>query len=141
PVVPQPARAEIGLPGPLLDLPSDGALDRISQYFSTNGFYKIPIGNSTFDMPSVDDLRGGMHGFPDKASVEKLRYYGIRTVVLHLVTPKELPPQHGFDHPEPPDPAAAAAKPIAGLGISRRRVGSLVIYEIGPGPKSLHGSD
>jgi MFS family permease len=141
PVVPQPARAEIGLPGPLLDLPSDGALDRISQYFSTNGFYKIPIGNSTFDMPSVDDLRGGMHGFPDRASVEKLRYYGIRTVVLHLVKPRELPPQHGFDHPEPPDPVAAAAKPIAGLGISRRLVGSVVIYEIGPGPKSLHGSD
>jgi hypothetical protein len=141
PVVPQPARAEIGLRGPLLDLPTDGALDRISQYFSTDGFYKIPIGNSTFDMPSVDDLRGGMHGFPDRASVEKLRYYGIRTVVLHLVKPKELPPQHGFDHPEPPDPVAAAAKPIAGLGVSRRRVGSLVIYEIGPGPKSLHGSD
>jgi hypothetical protein len=139
--VPQPARAEIGLPGPLLDLPTDGALDRISQYFSTDGFYKIPIDNSTFDMPSVDDLRGGMHGFPDKASVEKLRYYGIRTVVLHLVKPKELPPQHGFDHPEPPDPVAAAAKPIAGLGVSRRRVGSLVIFQIGPGPKSLHGSD
>ena len=42
PVVPQPARAEIGLPGPLLDLPTDGALDRIWQYFSTDGFYKIP---------------------------------------------------------------------------------------------------
>ncbi|MEA2208823.1 MAG: hypothetical protein QOF54_1300 [Solirubrobacteraceae bacterium] len=141
PVVPQPARAEIGLRGPLLDLPTDGALDRIWQYFSTNGFYDIPIGNSTFDIPSVDDLRGGVHGFPDKASVEKLRYYGIRTVVLHLVTPRELPPQHGFDRAEPPDAAAAAAKPITGLGITRRRVGSVVIYEIGPGPKALHGSD
>jgi hypothetical protein len=141
PLVPQPARAEIGLPGPLLDLPTDGRLDRISQFFSTDGFYKIPVGNSTFDMPSVDDLRGGMHGFPDKASVEKLRYYGIRTVVLHLLTPRELPPQHGLDLAEPPDAAAAAAKPIAGLGISRRRVGSLVIYEIGAGPKALHGTD
>ena len=37
--------------------------------------------------------------------------------------------------------AAAAAKPIAGLGITRRKVGSLVIYEIGPGPKALHGHD
>ena len=83
PVVPQPARAEIGLPGPLLDLPTDGAHDRVWQYFSTDGFYEIPIGNSTFDMPAVDDLRGGMSGFPDRASVEKLRYYGIRTVVLH----------------------------------------------------------
>ncbi len=141
PLVPQPARAEIGLRGPLLDLPTDGRLDRISQYFSTNGFYKIPVGNSTFDLPAVDDLRGGMHGFPDKASIEKLRYYGVRTVVLHTVTPKELPAQHGFDVAEPPNALAAAAKPIAGLGISRRRVGSLVIYEIGPGPKALHGSD
>jgi hypothetical protein len=138
PVVPQPARAEVGLPGPLLDLPTDGALDRISQYFSTDGFYKIPVGNSTFDMPQVDDLRGGMNGFPDRASVEKLRYYGIRTVVLHTVAPKGLPPEHGHVLPNPPDPAAAAAKPIAGLGITRRRVGSLVIYEIGPGPKALH---
>ena len=141
PVVPQPAKAESGLPGPVLDLPTDGALDRIWQYFSTDGFYKIPIGNSTFDMPAVDDLRGGMDGFPDRASVEKLRYYGIRTVVLHTVLPKGLPAEHGAVVPEPPDPAAAAAKPIAGLGITRRQVGSIVIYEIGPGPKALHGTD
>ncbi len=141
PVVPQPARAEIGLPGPILDLPTDGALDRIWQYFSTDGFYKIPVGNSTFDMPEVDDLRGGMNGFPDRASVEKLRYYGIKTVVLHTVLPKGLPPEHGPVVAEPPDPVTAAAKPIAGLGITRRQVGSIVIYEIGPGPAALHGND
>jgi hypothetical protein len=141
PLVPRPARAEVGLPGPLLDLPTDGTLDRVWQYFSTNGFYKIPIGNSTFDMPSVDDLRGGMKNFPDKASVEKLRYYGIRTVVLHTVIYKELPPEHGAVIAEPPNPVAAAAKPVAGLGLTRRRAGSIVIYEIGPGPKSLHGHD
>jgi hypothetical protein len=141
PVVPQPTKAEIGLPGPVLDLPSDGALDRIWQYFSTDGFYKIPVGESTFDIPAIDDLRGGMNGFPDRASVEKLRYYGIRTVVLHTVLPKDLPSEVGYVSPEPPDPAAAAARPIAGLGITRRQVGSLVIYEIGPGPKALHGTD
>ncbi len=141
PLVPQPARAEIGLPGPVIDLPTDGALDRIWQYFSTDGFYKIPLGESTFDLPALDDLRGGMNGFPDRASVEKLRYYGIRTVVLHTVLPKGLPPEVGYVAPEPPDPGAAAAKPIAGLGITRRRVGSIVIYEIGPGPKALHGTD
>ena len=140
PVVPQPARAEIGLPAPLLDLPTDGAADRIWQYFSTNGFYKIPVGNSTFDIPAVDDLRGGMNGFPDRASVEKLRYYGIRTVVLHLRLPR-LPGVVGFARAEPPDVAAAAAKPIAGLGITRRRVGTIVIYRIGAGPKALHGTD
>ena len=88
PVVPQPAKAEVGLPGPLLDMPSDGPADRVWQYYSTNGFYKIPIGNSTFDIPAVDDLRGGINRFPDKASVEKLRYYGIHTIVLHLTMPK-----------------------------------------------------
>ena len=137
PVVPQPARAEIGLPGPLLDLPTDGPADRLWQYFSTDGFYKIPGGNSTFDIYSVDDLRGGMDGFPDKASVEKLRYYGIRTVVLHLKMPR-LPGIVGYAHAEPPNATAAAAKPIAGLGVTRRHVGSLVIYQIGPGSKALH---
>jgi hypothetical protein len=141
PRVPQPAKAEIGLPGPRLDLPTDGAHDRIWQYFSTDGFYKIPIGNSTFDMPAVDDLRGGMHNFPDKASIEKLRYYGIKTVVLHLAPISELPPEHGYAQAEPPDPAAAAAKPVAGLGVTRRVAGNSVIYEIGPGPAALHGSD
>jgi hypothetical protein len=137
PVVPQPQRAEVGLPAPLMDLPTDGPADRVWQYFSTNGFYKIPTGNSTFNIPAVDDLRGGMHGFPDRASIEKLRHYGIRTVVLHLTMPT-LPGIHGYATAEPPDAAAAAAKPIAGLGVKRRQVGTLVIYEIGPGPAALH---
>jgi hypothetical protein len=140
PVVPQPAKAEVGVPGPVMDLPTDGAADRLWQYFSTNGFYKIPVGNSTFDIPQLDDLRGGMGGFPDKASVEKLRYYGVKTVVLHTVMPT-LPGIKLPEVPEPPDLTAAAAKPVKGLGVTRRHVGSLVIYEIGPGPKALHGSD
>ena len=93
-----------------MDLPTNGVLDRLWQYYSTDGFPKIPIGNSTFDIPAVDDLRGGMLGFPDKASVEKLRYYGIKTVVLHTVIPKGLPPERGSEIPEPPDPVAAAAQ-------------------------------
>jgi hypothetical protein len=140
PRVPQPKPAEVGLRGPLLDLPTDGPADRVWQYFSTDGFYEIPIGNSTFDIPQVDDLRGGMSGFPDRASIEKLRYYRIKTVVLHLTMPT-LPGIHGYALAEPPDTRAAAAKPVAGLGVKRRQVGSLVIYEIGPGPSALHGTD
>ncbi len=139
PVVPQPARAEIGLPGPLLDLPTDGAADRVWQYFSTDGFAQIADGNSTFDIPQMDDLRGGMNGFPDRASIEKLRYYGIRTVVLHTKLPA-LPGLHGYAIAEPPDVNAAAAKPVKGLGVTRRQVGSVVIYTIGPGPAALHAS-
>jgi hypothetical protein len=140
PLVPQPASAEIGLPAPILDLPTDGAADRLWQYFSTDGFPKIAQGNSTFDLPAQDDLRGGMNGFPDKASVEKLRWYGIRTVVLHLKLPT-LPGLHGKETAEPPDVVAAAAKPVKGLGVRSRRVGDVVIYTIGPGPKALHGTD
>ncbi len=140
PVVPRAAKAEIGLAGPVMDLPTDGAADRLWQYFSTNGFYEIPLGNSTFDIPATDDLRGGMSGFPDRASVEKLRYYGVKTVVLHTVMPT-LPGIKLPAIPEPPDLLGAARKPVAGLGVIRRQVGSLVIYEIGPGPKALHGTD
>jgi hypothetical protein len=140
PVVPQPAKAEIGLVGPIMDLPTDGAADRLWQYFSTEGFYKIPLGNSTFDIPATDDLRGGMEGFPDRASVEKLRYYGVKTVVLHTVV-ATLPGIKLPAIPEPPNARAAATKSIAGLGITRHQVGSVVIYEIGPGPKALHGTD
>ena len=88
---------------------------------------KIANGDSTFDIPAEDDLRGGMNGFPDRASVEKLRYYGIRTVVLHTVMPKGLPPEQGCgDRPSHPTLPRPRAKPIAGLGITRRRVGSVV---------------
>jgi hypothetical protein len=138
PVVPQPARATVGLPGPRLDLPTDGAHDRLWQYFSTDGFYDIPTGNSTFDIPIVDDLRGGMHDFPDKNSIAKLRYYKVRTVVLHTEALKDLPGSHGFAVPEPPNPVQAASKSVAGLGVTARRVGSVVIYQIGPGPAALH---
>ncbi|HST55805.1 MAG TPA: hypothetical protein VLJ42_07905 [Solirubrobacteraceae bacterium] len=140
PLVPQPARAEIGLRGPLLDLPTDGASDRVWQYFSTNGFPQIAQGNSTFDIPSLDDLRGGLNRFPDRASVEKVRYYGIRTIVLHTKLPK-LPGLHGYSISEPPNVKQAAARPIAGLGVKRRDFDGGVIYEIGPGPKALHGTN
>jgi hypothetical protein len=140
PVVPQPTRAERALPGPLLDLPTDEARDRIWQFFSTDGFPRIANGTSTFTISAEDDLRGGMQGFPDRASVEKLRWYGIRTVVLHL-QPLPLPPTPSWERPAPEDPRAAAVKPIAGFGLTRRRAGDVVIYRIGPGPRALHGSD
>lgn len=139
PVVPQPTRVEIGVTAPILYLPTDGASDRLAQYFSTDGFPKIANGNSTFDIPQMDDLRGGMNGFPDRASLEKLRFYGIHTVVLQTKPPK-LPGLHGYAISEPPNPAAAGAKPVQGLGVTRTQAGSVVVYTIGPGPAALHPS-
>ena len=67
----------------------------------------------------------------------------MRKNLLDRLRSKEqiLPGIVGYALGEPPNTAAAAAKPVAGLGVTRRRVGSLVIYEIGPGPAVLHGSD
>jgi hypothetical protein len=52
-----------------------------------------------------------------------------------------LPGIVGYAHAEPPNASAAASKPVAGLGVTRRQVGSIVIYRIEPGPAALHGTN
>ncbi len=121
PVVPQPARAEIGLRGPVLDLPTDGVARPPLAVLLDDGFYKIPLGNSTFDIPPLDDLRGGMSGFPDKASVEKLRYYGIKTVVLHTDAVKGLPRDARLVDARAAGLRGGRGSRSPGLGVTRRR--------------------
>jgi hypothetical protein len=137
PVIPAALAHATSLPGPILMLPTDPDSDRAFQYFSTDGFPRIANGNSTFDLPAQDDLRGGMQNFPDAPGVRKLRALGIRTVVL-VTDLRDNPiypfPADRFAIPEPPDPAAAARKSIAGLGITRRVAGDVVIYDISPPP-------
>lgn len=130
PVVPVLPAGQSHLQGPVLELPTDPANDRLYQLWSTADWQLIANGNSTFDIPAQDDLRGGMQNFPDAPGVAKLQRLGIRTVVLH-VRSAALPPLH-YAIPEPPDPAAAATKSIAGLPLERRRVGSLVIFRVLP---------
>jgi hypothetical protein len=123
-------RAQVGLPGPILHLPTDPSDDRLYQFWSTEGFPLIANGNSTFDIPAQDDLRGAMQNFPDAVGVAKLRKLGFRTVVLHLdLEDVGLPAIH-FSTPEPPNPQLAATRPITGLPLTRRRVGDLVIYSL-----------
>ena len=62
-----------------------------------------------------------MNGFPDRASVEKLRYYGIKTVVLHTVIPPGLPPEQGWVIAEPPDPRRRREEADRGAGHHRGR--------------------
>ena len=81
-----------------------------------------------------------MNGFPDRASVEKLRCYGIRTVVLHLQMPR-LPGIVGYAIAEPPDAAAAAAKPIAGLGRHAPSASARSSSTRSAPGRALHGSD
>jgi hypothetical protein len=129
PLAPAAAR---GLPQPQLHLPSDTAHDRLYQFWSTDGFPKIANGISTFALPSLSDLRGGMNRFPDAPGVRKLQGLGIRTVVLHTdVMGLPLPPLHG-QIPEPPDVDSAATRSVRGLGITRIVRPGLVVFEIPP---------
>ena len=58
--------------------------------------------------------------FPDRASVAYLRRLGVRTVVLHPALAAGTSWQ------------AAAAKPVAGLGLSRERRGAVIVYALPP---------
>ena len=118
------------LPQPQLHLPTNGSYDRLYQLWSTDGFPRIVNGVSTFDLPSLDSVRGVMRTFPDAQSVLFLRQRGIRTVVLHTGLAKVgLPPS--LRNPSlPRDPRAAATKPSAGLLLRRRRIPGAVVYTV-----------
>ncbi|HEX4108835.1 MAG TPA: hypothetical protein VHX88_11910 [Solirubrobacteraceae bacterium] len=123
------------LPQPMIMLPTSPAYDREYQYFSTQGFPEIANGNSTFDIPQQDDLRGAMSSFPSASSVDTLRGLGFRTAILFtdLVGNPEYPiPPDPYASPLPGNPRAAAVKSIAGLGITRRTVGDVVIFNLDP---------
>jgi hypothetical protein len=66
----------------------------------------------------TQDLIEAMDGFPDRASVGLLREEGVRSVILHLARVKGTPQQD------------AARQPIAGLGVTRRRIGDVLVYEL-----------
>jgi hypothetical protein len=133
PVVPRAPTRLAALTGPELLLPTDSAHDRIYQLWSSDGFPHIANGVSTFDIPAQTDLRGGMQNFPDQPGVDKLRRLGIRTVVLDTQLENAGLPPANFSIPEPPHPDQAATKSLAGItGVTRRRLGSLVIFTIEP---------
>lgn len=136
PHVPAAPTGLAALPGPRLDLPTDSSHDRLYVFWSVNGFPTIANGVSTFDIPAMDLLRGALQDFPDRPGVEKLRRVGIRTVVLHIDA-VALPMLH-YSVPEPPDPLQASLRPITGLPLTRRRMGSEVIYDIVPLPPADH---
>lgn len=118
--VPQPPAGERGATAPQLHLPSSIGFDPGHSYWSTAGFPEIVNGIGAFEPTELERLRDVTSGFPDRKSVAALRELGVRTVVLH------------------PSLAAGTAwqdaenRPIAGLPLTRRATGGVVLFELEP---------
>lgn len=103
---------------PLLQLPSDFGNDLAAMLWSSDGFPRIVNGSVGFGVPELDALRQQVASFPDAASVAALRERGVRTVLLDTRRTAGTPWE------------AAAARPVDGLGLTRREVGTTVLYDI-----------
>jgi hypothetical protein len=120
PAVPDPPASTAEVPAPQLHLPAEGPEDnRRYLLWSTDGFPEIVNGRASTEPDLVSDVIAEMDGFPDRPSVERLRELGVRSVVLHTERAAGTPQ------------ADAAAAPIAGLGLVRRRLpGGLLVYGV-----------
>jgi hypothetical protein len=118
PTAPAAPLGQTGIAQPQLHLPVTIAANRRYVFWSSDGFPKIANGRSSVDPASFALLTREVRNFPDRASVSALRRAGIRSVVLHPY----LLPNTAW--------ASAATKQIDGLGISRKRRGDLIVFDI-----------
>jgi hypothetical protein len=116
--VPAVPRGQLAAPAPQLHLPSFDSLDGIYGYWSTDGYPKLVNGAGSFDPNLLAEVRNVTTAFPDAASVRLLRRLGVRSVIFH----RDL--AVGTDYQN------VATRPIAGLGISRKDEGELVVYTL-----------
>jgi hypothetical protein len=121
PDVPSPPADVSTVPAPQLYLPAETA-DQNRRYVlrSTDGFPDLVNGRSSVEPAGTARLVRSMDRFPDRASVERLRRAGVRSVILDLDLAGGTPQED------------AAARPIAGLGIDRERHGHAIVYDIEP---------
>ncbi|HEX2360398.1 MAG TPA: hypothetical protein VHH72_11350 [Solirubrobacterales bacterium] len=117
PEVDTPPSSVADVPAPQLHLPAERAEDnRRYTLWSTDGFPSIVNGRASTEPDATEELIGEMRRFPDAATVERLREFGVRSVILHTDRAAGTPQ------------ALAAAAPIEGLGLSVERRGPLLIY-------------
>jgi hypothetical protein len=107
------------VPAPQVHFPADAFHDNTYMYWSTAGFPLMANGNTSYLPPSLARIRD-MTGFPDAASVAMLRAAGYRSVIVHLDLVPGTPWQD------------VAQRPTAGLGVTRRQDGQLLIFDLGP---------
>jgi hypothetical protein len=117
PEVPPAPKGEAGA-APQLHLPLTIPANRRYVLWSTDGFPELVNGRGSFVPASFANLELRMRQFPDRGTVDLLRSLGVRTVVLH-------PNLAGGTAWQ-----GAAGRPVAGLGLERRRSGELVLYGV-----------
>jgi hypothetical protein len=116
--VPAVPRGQLSAPVPQLHLPSFDSLDGLYGYWSTEGYPKLVNGAGSFDPNLLAQVRNATTAFPDSASVRLLRRLGVRSVIFH----RDLAVGTEYQ--------GTADRSIAGLGITRRNEGELVIYRL-----------
>jgi hypothetical protein len=116
-VPPAPAGLAAAAP-PLLQLPLEADDNRRYLLWSTDGFPRMVNGRSSTIPPAFAALGPRIAGFPDVASVARLRALGVRTVVLHIERLAETPWAGWRERPWRP------------LGLSRELRDGLVLFGI-----------
>jgi hypothetical protein len=119
PRVPPVPRGELSVPAPQVNLPTNDFTDGEYAYWGIGRFPKMANAASSFDPQVILDVRSASQTFPDAGSVRFLRGIGVRSVILH----RDL--AFGTDW------QFTADRSIAGLGITRRDEGDLVVYDLG----------
>jgi hypothetical protein len=120
PRVPAVPAGELSQPAPQLHLPTNDFTDGVYAYWGIEGFPKMANAGGGFDPQIILDIRSAALGFPDGGSGRFLSRIGVRSVILHRELAFGTPWQD------------TAGRPVAGLGITRREEGELVVYDLGP---------
>jgi hypothetical protein len=118
PRVPMPPAARVETASPQIWLPAGYLDDALYSYWSVAGFPTLVNGTGGFDPNQYDRLRKTVAGFPDAKSVAALRAIGVRSVTVYPDRTAGTPWK------------GAAAKSIAGLPLTRRRVDGIVVFRL-----------
>lgn len=120
PEVPAAPPGQRAAPSPQLHLPTGGLLDVLYVFWSVDGFPRLVNGYAAFVPRSLAELEQDVRGFPDAASVRRLRSMGVASVVFHPDLARGTPWE------------GASARPIEGLRLTREEAGGVVVYRILP---------
>jgi hypothetical protein len=118
PVVPAQPAAMRSATGPMLVLPTGPLGDQHVLLWSVSRFQKVANGTGDFIPQQQEELRRAAATFPDAASIQYLRGFGIQTVVLLRDRVAGTPWER------------AGEIPVDALGIQREDVDDAVIFRL-----------